>query len=68
MALLIQYLFCGSTGDANVELRLRSQLNDFYAYPTTIFVDKNGVVKKIHVGFNGPGTGERIPTTGSAIL
>ena len=51
-------LFCGSTGDANVELRLRSQLNDFYAYPTTIFVDKNGVVKKIHVGFNGPGTGE----------
>lgn len=51
-------LFCGSTNDANVELRLRSQLNDFYAYPTTIFVNKKGVVKKIHVGFNGPGTGE----------
>jgi thiol-disulfide isomerase/thioredoxin len=51
-------LFCGSTNDANVELRLRSQLNDFYAYPTTIFVDKNSIVKKIHVGFNGPGTGE----------
>ncbi len=51
-------LFCGSTNDVNVELRLRSQLNNFYAYPTTIFVDKKGVVRKIHVGFNGPGTGE----------
>ena len=51
-------LFCGSTNDANVNLKLRSQLNDFYAYPTTIFVDRKGVVKKIHVGFNGPGTGD----------
>jgi thiol-disulfide isomerase/thioredoxin len=51
-------LFCGSTNNANVETKLHSQLNDFYAYPTTIFVDKKGFVKKIHVGFNGPGTGE----------
>jgi hypothetical protein len=51
-------LFCGSTNDANVDLKLRSQLNDFYAYPTTIFIDKNGVVKEIHVGFHGPGTGD----------
>jgi thiol-disulfide isomerase/thioredoxin len=51
-------IFCGSTNEANVELKLRSQLHNFYAYPTTIFVDKKGVVKKIHVGFNGPGTGE----------
>lgn len=51
-------LFCGSTNDANVNLKLRSQLNDFYAYPTTIFIDRKGVVKKIHVGFNGPGTGD----------
>ena len=51
-------LFCGSTNDANVEPKLKSQLNEFYAYPTTIFIDKKGVVKEIHVGFNGPGTGE----------
>jgi thiol-disulfide isomerase/thioredoxin len=51
-------LFCGSTKDANVDPKLRSQLNDFYAYPTTIFIDKKGMVKEIHVGFNGPGTGE----------
>jgi hypothetical protein len=50
-------LFCGSTNDANVDLKLKSQLNDFYAYPTTIFIDKKGVVREIHVGFHGPGTG-----------
>ena len=51
-------LFCGSTNDANVDQKLRSQLNNFYAYPTTIFVNKKGVVERIHVGFYGPGTGE----------
>lgn len=51
-------LFCGSTKDANVDARLRSQLNNFSAYPTTIFVDRKGVVRYIHEGFKGPGTGE----------
>jgi thiol-disulfide isomerase/thioredoxin len=51
-------LFCGSTKDANVDVRLRSQLNGFAAYPTTIFIDKKGNVRNIHVGFNGPGTGD----------
>jgi thiol-disulfide isomerase/thioredoxin len=27
-------------------------------FPTTIFIDKKGVVRKIDTGFNGPGTGE----------
>lgn len=27
-------------------------------FPTTIFIDKKGMVRKIHSGFNGPGTGE----------
>ena len=26
-------------------------------YPTTIFIDKKGIVRKIHTGFNGPATG-----------
>ncbi|MCX6120221.1 MAG: TlpA disulfide reductase family protein [Ignavibacteriales bacterium] len=51
-------LFCGSTNNANVQQKLHSQLNNFNGYPTTIFVDKKGIVKKIHVGFNGPGTGD----------
>jgi len=51
-------LFCGSTERSNVDARLRSQMDDFFAYPTTIFVGRDGKVKKIHSGFSGPGTGE----------
>lgn len=34
-------------------------LNHVLSYPTTIFVDKNGEVRKIHTGFNGPATGDK---------
>jgi len=33
-------------------------LNAIVAFPTTIFIGKDGKVKKIHTGFSGPGTGE----------
>lgn len=32
-------------------------LNAIVAFPTTIFIGRDGEVKKIHTGFNGPGTG-----------
>ncbi len=32
-------------------------LNHILSYPTTIFLDKNHRVRKIHTGFNGPATG-----------
>ncbi len=34
-------------------------LNQVLSYPTTIFIDKKGRVRKIHTGFNGPATGEK---------
>lgn len=34
-------------------------LNHLISYPTTIFIDKNGKVRKIHTGFNGPATGKK---------
>jgi thiol-disulfide isomerase/thioredoxin len=34
------------------------QLAKFLAFPTTIFLDKKGVVRTIHTGFSGPGTGK----------
>ncbi len=34
------------------------QLNHVLAYPTTIFIDRNGEVRRIHTGFTGPGTGD----------
>jgi thiol-disulfide isomerase/thioredoxin len=33
-------------------------LNRVAAFPTTIFIDKKGLVREIHTGFNGPGTGK----------
>jgi peroxiredoxin len=33
-------------------------LDRVYAFPTTIFIDKKGMVRKIHTGFSGPATGE----------
>ncbi len=33
------------------------QLNGVYAFPTTIFLDRSGHVRKLHTGFSGPATG-----------
>ncbi len=34
-------------------------LNHVLSYPTSIFIDKQGKVRKIHTGFNGPATGDK---------
>jgi peroxiredoxin len=34
------------------------QLTPIKAFPTTIFIGRDGKVKKIHAGFEGPGTGQ----------
>lgn len=51
-------LLCGSTAEGEVEQKL-PQLTGFGAYPTTIFTGRDGLVKRIHAGFEGPATGER---------
>jgi len=33
-------------------------LNHILSYPTTIFIDKKGKIRRIHTGFNGPATGD----------
>lgn len=32
-------------------------LNKVLSFPTTIFIDRKGIVRQIHTGFSGPGTG-----------
>jgi peroxiredoxin len=51
-----EILFAGQVGaDAAKSL---PQLNGIASYPTTIFIDKKGNVRKIHSGFSGPATGK----------
>jgi thiol-disulfide isomerase/thioredoxin len=51
-------LYAGSLEQEHVDQALHSQLEDFFAYPTTLFIDRKGRVKDIHWGFKGPGTGD----------
>lgn len=53
--LLAQY----GSSDKKLAQEKLPMLNHVLSYPTTIFIDKNGVVRKIHTGFNGPATGEK---------
>ncbi|MFD2161406.1 TlpA disulfide reductase family protein [Paradesertivirga mongoliensis] len=47
------------TGFTNKEvLKSMPSLNEFKAFPTTIIIDKKGLVRTIHTGFSGPGTGK----------
>lgn len=45
------------SADADKAEKTIPQLTDIKFFPTTLFIDKNGVVRKVHSGFNGPGTG-----------
>ena len=53
--LLAQY---GSSSKSKANEKL-PMLNHVLSYPTTIFIDKMGKVRKIHTGFNGPATGQK---------
>ena len=47
------------TGYTNKEvLKSLPQLEKFKAFPTTLVLDKKGLVKRIYSGFSGPGTGQ----------
>ena len=51
-------LMAGTTAEGQIA-RTLPQLEGFGAYPTTIFIGRDGRVRRIHAGFSGPATGER---------
>jgi peroxiredoxin len=53
--LLAQY---GTSSKFKAQEKL-PMLNYVLSYPTSVFIDKKGKVRKIHTGFNGPATGEK---------
>lgn len=50
-------LIAGTSSKTEAAATLPS-LDAVLAFPTTIFIDRGGRVRRIHTGFNGPGTGE----------
>lgn len=50
------FLLAGFNRESNAS-DVFPMLNHIMSYPTTIFIDKKGKVRKIHTGFYGPGTG-----------
>lgn len=50
-------LLLGGTSDQEVVAASLRQLEGFSAFPTTIFVGRDGRVRRVHAGFYGPATG-----------
>ncbi|MGC3946192.1 MAG: TlpA disulfide reductase family protein [Chryseolinea sp.] len=50
-------LFAG-IADKKVAAEKFPELNTFLSFPTTLFIDKKGKVRKVHTGYTGPATGE----------
>jgi hypothetical protein len=50
-------LFAGNS-DREEAAKALPMLNRIAGFPTTIYIGKDGRVKEIHTGFNGPATGK----------
>ena len=47
-----------AVSDTNLTQKTLPQIKKIKAFPTSIFIDKKGNIRKIDSGFNGPATGE----------
>lgn len=48
----------GGSASKNLASEHFKMLSDIVSFPTTIFIGRDGEVKRVHTGFSGPGTGE----------
>jgi thiol-disulfide isomerase/thioredoxin len=55
----LQYpMLIAGTSDKDDAAKRLPQLNGIFAFPTTLFLDRKGRVRRIYTGFSGPGTGD----------
>ncbi len=47
----------GGKADKALASKQFAMLNEVISFPTSIYIGRDGQVKRIHTGFNGPGTG-----------
>lgn len=52
-----EILLAGKSSKTEAASKL-PMLNHVLSFPTSIFIDRDGKVRRIHTGFSGPGTGE----------
>jgi thiol-disulfide isomerase/thioredoxin len=57
LGLEYEILIAAAEDDKDAAGQALPMLNHVLSYPTSIFMDREGQVRKIHTGFNGPGTG-----------
>ena len=48
----------GGNADKDDASKDFNMLNDIISFPTSIYIGRDGEVKRVHTGFNGPGTGD----------
>lgn len=51
-------LLLGGISRKSVASEVFPMLNKVISFPTSIYIDKKGVIRKVHTGFNGPSTGQ----------
>lgn len=51
-------LLVAGVSDKEAAAKALPALNHVMSFPTTIFIGRDGKVRKIHTGFSGPGTGQ----------
>jgi hypothetical protein len=50
------FLYAGPRGRESIR-NVLYMADGMLAYPTTIYIDRKGVIRRIETGFSGPGTG-----------
>ena len=48
----------GGSANKNLASQHFSMLSEIISFPTSIFINRQGEVVRVHTGFNGPGTGD----------